>query len=139
MYEILPWIGAALLVAATASVVVRGQGGGPGSWRWFAAASVGFAVFSGYAVAREGLGFWTEHTRNAWGNQIWFDLLLAVGTSWFVVAPRARTQGMRLWGWLVLVVATGCIGLTAMVARLLWLEERSGVTQAVLEREPAME
>jgi predicted MFS family arabinose efflux permease len=33
---------------------------------------------------------------------------------------------MRLWGWLALVLATGCIGLTAMVARLLWLEEQPG-------------
>jgi hypothetical protein len=43
--------------------------------------SAAFAVFSVIAVTREGpLGFWVEHSRNLWGNQLWFDLLLAAGT-----------------------------------------------------------
>lgn len=125
MTQILPWIAAALLVAIAVTVIVGRGAGGTGSWRSFAVFSAAFFGFTVYAIAREGLGFWTEHTRNLWGNQIWFDLLLAVGTAWVWVVPRARAQCMHLWGWLVLVLATGCIGLTAMVARMLWLEEQS--------------
>ena len=38
-----------------------------------------FLGWSLYTIASEGFfAFWGEHTRNAWGNQIWFDLLIAV-------------------------------------------------------------
>ena len=61
-----------------------------------------------------------------WGNQIWFDLLLAVGIGWFLIVPQAKAQGMRLLPWGIIVLSTGCIGFTAMVARMLYLRERSG-------------
>ena len=98
----------------------------PGAWRFAAALSLGFLAFSLWAVAREGpLGFWTEHTRNLWGQQIWFDLLLAAGTAWAALLPQARAAGMRPALWLLAVVCTGSIGLLAMLARLLYLRERS--------------
>mgnify|MGYP006273661973 CR=1 FL=1 len=83
-----------------------------------------FAVFSILAVIQEGpLGFWTEHTRNLWGNQIWFDLLLAVGIAWTLLVPRARELGIRPLPWLVVVMCTGSIGLCAMLARVLYISE----------------
>lgn len=105
------------------------RGGWAGRRLWWipAALSAAFAVFSLLTVATEGpLGFWAEHTRNAWGNQIWFDLLLAAAIAWVFIAPRARAQGMHLWPWLAAVVCTGSIGLCAMAARCLFLESRSG-------------
>jgi hypothetical protein len=95
-------------------------------WLLPAALSLAFLLFSLQAIVSEGLlGFWTEHTRNLWGNQIWFDLLLAVGIGWFLVVPQAKAQGMRLLPWLVLIVCTGCIGFLAMIARMLYLKDHS--------------
>jgi hypothetical protein len=98
-----------------------------GRWVVPAGLALAFLLFSLQAVFAEGpLVFWAEHTRNVWGNQIWFDLLLGIGIGWFFLVPQARAQGMRLVPWLVLIVCTGCIGLLAMLARLLYLQERSG-------------
>ena len=95
-------------------------------WLLPAALSLAFLLFSFQAIVSEGLlGFWTEHTRNLWGNQIWLDLLLAVGIGWFLVVPQAKAQGMRLLPWLLLIVCTGCIGFLAMIARMLYLQEHS--------------
>jgi hypothetical protein len=95
------------------------------AWLIPAALSLAFLLFSLQSIYAEGpFGFWTEHTRNMWGNQIWFDLLLAVCIGWFLIVPQARAVGMNLKLWLVLIVCTGCIGFTAMVARMLFLRDR---------------
>jgi hypothetical protein len=95
-------------------------------WLFPAAASLAFLLFSLHAISAEGmLGFWTEHVRNFWGNQIWLDLLLAVGIAWYFVVPQAKALGMRPLPWLVLVACTGCIGFLAMTARLLYLRDRA--------------
>ncbi|HON80529.1 MAG TPA: hypothetical protein PK544_18705 [Spirochaetota bacterium] len=83
----------------------------------------GWSVFS--AVYGGAAGFWVEHTRNYWGVQIWFDLLLAVCIGWFFIVPKAGALNMKLVPWGVLVLATGCIGFTAMVSRMLYLEEKA--------------
>jgi hypothetical protein len=96
------------------------------SWLFPATLSFLFLLFSLQAIVSEGLlGFWVEHTRNLWGNQIWFDLLLGVGIGWYLVVPQAKALGMRLYLWLALIVCTGCIGFLAMISRLLYLQERS--------------
>lgn len=103
--------------------------GGERSRRGFimpAVLSISFLAFSLCAVILESpTGFWPEHVRNLWANQIWFDLLLAVGVAWTLMLPRARAVDMNVPAWLVFVVATGCIGLTAMLSRLLYLESKS--------------
>ena len=124
MTQILPWIAAALLVAIAVTVIVGRGAGGTGSWRSFAVFSAAFFGFTVYAIAREGLGFWTEHTRNLWGNQIWFDLLLAAGIGWFLVLPRLRAAGLAPLPWLLVILASGSIGFLALIARLLWVEAR---------------
>lgn len=96
------------------------------AWIVPAVLSAGFLALSVEAVVAEGpTGFWTEHTRNLWGNQIWCDLLLAIGTAWALLVPRARACGMRWPLWLVAILVTGSIGLLAMVARVLFLESRA--------------
>jgi ABC-type antimicrobial peptide transport system permease subunit len=95
-------------------------------WVFPAVLSLVFLAFSLCAVIIEGpLGFWTEHTRNLWGNQIWFDLLLGVGIAWFFIAPQAKSVGMNTILWFFLILSTGGIGLTAMTARLLYLQEKT--------------
>lgn len=124
LVEILPWlVGLACLGSLAWSIRATPQSR-PGAWRVPAALAVLFLAWSIGAVLIEGpLGFWPEHTRNLWGNQIWFDLLLAAGCAWFALLPRCRAAGMQPWLWLALVATTGSIGLLLMLARLLWLEE----------------
>lgn len=121
--HVLPWIAGFGLVGA---MVIMAADAVPFRWRGWAPPAVlaaAFLAFSAIAAAVEGpLGFWPEHTRNLWGNQIWFDLLLAAGCCWALILPRARRVGMQPWPWLVLILCTGSIGLLLTVARLLFLE-----------------
>jgi hypothetical protein len=98
-----------------------------GRWKVPAILSLLFLLFSLYPVWMQGpMGFLDEHTRTLWSSQIWFDLLLGVSVAWWWMAPHARALGMRLPLWMALVIATGNIGLLAMLARLWWLQEHTG-------------
>ncbi len=123
--HVLPWIAGLALAAA---ILLMARGALPAAWRgWVppAVLAAGFLGFSIVAASIEGpLGFWPEHTRNLWGNQIWFDLLLAAGCCWALLLPRMRRAGMQPWPWLVLILCTGSIGLLLTFARLLHLEGR---------------
>jgi hypothetical protein len=124
--SLLPTIAAAFFLLF--SVYILSKDGQPikNSWLFPATLSLLFLLFSLEAIVSEGLlGFWVEHTRYLWGNQIWFDLLLSVGIGWFLVVPQAKALGMRLSLWLVLIALTGSIGFLATIARLLYLRERS--------------
>ncbi|PIB90905.1 hypothetical protein [Caulobacter sp. FWC2] len=136
VYAILP-AGAALgLLLALIVMAVRPQLG-PRAWVVPAVLSAAFLIVSLDVVAKAGpLGFWNEHLRGPWGAQIWCDLLLAAGTALAMLLPRARAVGMRAPPWIVLVAATGSIGLLAMMARCLFLESRAA-SSATLEAETA--
>jgi uncharacterized membrane protein len=96
------------------------------AWIFPAGLSLLFIAWSLFAMSTEGsLGFWTEHTRNRWGNQIWFDLLLAVSVSWSLFVPRAKARQMNIYPWLIFIICTGSIGLLTAISRLLFLEERA--------------
>ena len=124
LYEILPWI-AALGFFAIGLTTVSDRQPLRGVWLAPAALSGLFGAWSVFTIAREGFAaVWTEHTRNAWGNQIWFDLLMAAGLALTLLSPRARAVGMHPARWLVLVAVSGSIGLFAMLARCLYLEAR---------------
>ncbi len=123
-----PWAAAAAFIFFAVYCLLRdGAHNTRNSWRFPAFLSLAFLLFSLHALMTEGpLGFWPEHTRNLWGNQIWFDLLLAAGIGWFLIVPQARAQCMRLPLWLVLIACTGCIGFLAMLSRLQYLQARAG-------------
>ena len=123
MIQFLPPVAGVLFIAFTACRIAAAGVSRKNTWLFPAGLSLAFFVFSLSAVVVEGpIAFWAEHTRNLWGNQIWFDLLLAVAIAWYFVVPKARAVGMSLAPWLALVVGTGSIGVLAMVARLLFLE-----------------
>lgn len=85
-----------------------------------------FTAFTLVQITREGvLMFWTNHTANLTGLQVWWDLLLATVIAFIFIAPRARAAGMHVPLWAVFVITTASIGLLAMVARLFWLERQS--------------
>lgn len=122
LYQLLPIAAVPLFIIAALRAGHRTSA----DWRTVALVAAGFAGWSIFAIAGEGLfGFWPNHTANAWGNQVWFDLLIALAIGWFLLLPRAKTAGMGTWPWLMLIVCTGSIGLLAMLARCLFLERRS--------------
>lgn len=124
--ELLPWLAGGGFAAFAITVMFRRGHTAPQAWLFPTGLAALFLVFSLGAVITEGpTGFWTEHTRNMWGNQIWFDLLLAVGIGWYLALPQMRAVGMRPLPWLVLIGCTGCIGFLAAIARLLYLRERT--------------
>ena len=125
MTTLLPVLAAVAFVAMAVIVAVTTDPTRPNVWPLPAALSAAFLVFSLCTVVTEGpVGFWVEHTRNLWGNQIWLDLLLAVGLGWTVLVPEARRLGVRPLPWLALILCTGSIGFSAMLARVLYLKGR---------------
>lgn len=127
LFQILP----ILTLAATAAFVLSRPARGsdapaPGTWRWPALLCAAFAAFTAYQVGTDGLGmFWINHTANATGNQVWFDLLLSVALAFAILVPQARRLNMALLPWAIFVLATASIGLLAMWARVLFLQERA--------------
>lgn len=125
LYATLPVI-ASVLFLLTMTLSAAGIWRRHGAWLVPAMLSAAFLAWSMHAVAVGGVfGFWSEHVRNAWSNQIWCDLLLGVALAWILLLPRARAVGMYIWPWLALVVGTGGVGLYAMMARCLFLERRA--------------
>ena len=92
-------------------------------WQVPAAICAAFFAYSLWPVLTMGpLGFWPKHVSDPWSVQIWFDLLCAIGVGWALLVPRARAAGLVPWPWLALILATGSIGLLAMLARVLYRE-----------------
>lgn len=113
------------LVAVTATKETNSVGALNTPWQLPALVSLFFLIWSIYTMVVEPMnGFWTEHTRNFWGNQIWFDLIFGLAIGWTLILPRARAVGMNTVLWFILVAATANIGLSAMLARILYLEDR---------------
>ncbi len=125
--SMLPAIAGGLFILFGVAVAAKDDRHIPKMWLLPAALSLLFLLFSIQAIMTEGLfGFWAEHTtRNLWGNQIWLDLLLALGIGWCLIVPQAQAIGMRPIPWFILIVCTGSIGCLAMMARLLYLRENA--------------
>lgn len=124
-YAILPAVAALAFLVA---LVVMSAGGAPRKGLWMVPAFLSLSLlgWTTWAVIREGwLGFWPQHDSSAWAIQIWCDLLLSGGTAVALLLPRARAVGMRVAPWVVLIACSGSIGLLAMVARCLKLEEKT--------------
>lgn len=99
---------------------------------WLAAALCGlFAGFTAVQIASEGVVmFFTNHTHNLTGLQVWWDLVMSVLIALFFILPRARKQGMNVLPWALVICATASIGLLATCARLFWLENRTEASKA---------
>jgi hypothetical protein len=83
-------------------------------------------------IGSEGvIGFYTNHTQDLTGVQVWWDLLMCALIALFFMAPRARAQGMNVTLWALFVGMTASIGLLAMAARLFWLEQQAGAATAL--------
>jgi len=87
-----------------------------------------FTIFTFIGISREGVVmFWTNHTANITGNQVWFDLVFAVSIAFYLIIPRARAVGMKVFPWAIAIGMTASIALLPMLARLLWLERNKSV------------
>lgn len=101
----------------------------PGTGNWAIAALLA-AAFLGYSLLPSMIegptGFVANHTADLWGVQVWYDLVFALCSAVFLAAPRARRVGMAVGPWLIPVLLLGSIGLFMLLARLFWLEQKSG-------------
>jgi len=126
MLQLLPLLAYAGCAAMVIIVAVGANSNGKKIWLLPTLLALVFAVFTTYQVSQEGLvQFWINHTTNLTGNQVWFDLVMAIGIGFYLLAPRARSVGMSLLPWGIAVIATACIALLPMLARVLWLESKS--------------
>lgn len=122
--------GGGLVCAVVAILVAALRPGAPGAPLLAGALSAGLAAFTAVTIATEGVfPVILNHTSNLWGVQVWWDLLFSLGIATFLVLPRARAAGMRIWPWIALILATASIGLLAMCARLFWLERQAGAAK----------
>ena len=79
METLYPFLVPTAFVILVVSAVIAGRINTP-NWRVAAATSAAFLAFTLFTIAKEGpVGFWDNHSRNAWGNQVWFDLLIGIG------------------------------------------------------------
>lgn len=124
--EILLLASTIAFVTATIAMIYRDSRYTGGKWQISAAVGVIFLAFSLFVVAEEGLlGFWPVHTFDFWGSQVWIDLLISLSIIWFLILPRAKQYKMNTGAWLLLVCCSGSIGMLAMLARLIYLENQT--------------
>ena len=122
-----------LLIIFLVYQALGSEKGRKGVWVFPAILSFLFFLYSMQTILTEGaLGFWTQHTSSLWGTQIWVDLLIAIGIGWFFVAPKAKALGMKTMPWVFIILATGCIGFLAMVARVFYLEDKKSLQKAAI-------
>ena len=123
----------ALLVLYMLYISFGSEEGRKGIWVLPAGLSILFAIYSIQTMVTEGgLGFWAQHTSSLWGTQIWVDLLIAIGIGWYFVVPKAKKLGMRTGPWVLIILASGCIGFLMMLARVFYLQEKRSAHQAVV-------
>ena len=123
--KILPVIAYLGIIAINLMIALGIQTSPRMKWMLPAIAGVALLVFTLVTLAQEGLvQFWLNHATTFSGNQVWFDLVIAVTICFYLIAPRARAVGMPLLPWAIAVVTTACIALLPMLARLIWLEQR---------------
>ncbi len=129
-----------LVYAASLSVGVYVLAAKPAKGNAIAAAIV-CALFFGYTAVQiwsEGIiMFFTNHSANMTGLQVWWDLVMSVLIAFFFILPRARAAGMNVIPWAMVVATTASIGLLAMCARLFWLENEAANAQPQSPTAPA--
>ncbi|WP_299193283.1 hypothetical protein [uncultured Erythrobacter sp.] len=129
---------AGLIAGGIALVSILVNKSGRGNALLAASLSAGFGAFTAVQIWQEGAEmFWTNHTQNLTGTQVWWDLIICAMVALFFAAPRARKQGMNVPLWALFVGCTASIGLLAMVARLFWLENAEAAAGAKPTAKPA--
>ncbi|QFT78294.1 hypothetical protein [Erythrobacter sp. THAF29] len=117
---------AVLVVGALAIVYILAAKPTSGNATLAAMLAGGFGAYTAIQIAQEGvMMFWTNHTVNLTGIQVWWDLVMCVIVALFFIAPRARKVGMNVPLWALFAACTASIGLLAMCARLFWLENHA--------------
>ena len=129
---LVPAVAAVIVLVVGITAAIKPQRISPGVLWWVPALlSAAFFVGSLRAIATGGsLGFWAEHIRNDWNNQIFLDLLLSASCAYFLLLTRARAVSMHLLAWFMVIATTGSIGLLAMIARVLFLERSATIKTA---------
>lgn len=97
----------------------------------FAAAFVAFTAYTLSVMAGHGVfGFIELAWREAWGGQLFVDLLvmLVLFSVWLVGDCRARQRAA--WPWIVLTMTMGSMGVLAYLVHRAWTA-RSATTTAV--------
>jgi len=121
----------AWLVLATARGFDMGREPGPHDWWLPALGSVALLLWTVHCLIDAGLlAILPVITSSAWSNQVWFDLLLAICAALAFLIPEARRLNMYVWLWLIIVAASGSIGLLAMMARVCYLRASAGSASA---------
>jgi len=122
---------AGLIAGVIALVSILVNKSGAGNALIAASLSAGFAAFTAVQIWQDGvMMFWTNHSQNLTGTQVWWDLIICAMVALFFAAPRARKVGMNVPLWALFVGCTASIGLLAMIARLFWLENAQDATAA---------
>lgn len=125
LLTLLPILALVPVLVVTLTALIRGKSVFKHAWIIAAVFCVAFTGWSLAAVVAEGpVGFWPVHTQTLWGNQVWFDLLMALTMGWVLILPRARRMGMNSPLWLLFILCSGSIGFSAMLARMLFLEQK---------------
>lgn len=95
------------------------------AWLLPVAVVVPFTALTTVTILEEGVfGFWPLVVESRWGLQVWYDLLMSLTAAFFLLQNRARAAGMKSEVWVLVVIATGSIGLFLMLARTVYLERR---------------
>lgn len=126
------------IAAVLAFITVVAQQRVTGNALLAAVLSAAFGGFTAVQLWQEGpVMFWTNHSANLTGVQVWWDLVSAVMIGLFLIIPRARAAGMNVLPWAIFVICTASIGLLAMAARLFWLESQTKTAAAEPAPTPA--
>jgi len=129
LLTLLPLLAFIPVVIFVLGALSKGGAVSKNTWIFPALFCAAFTAWSMAAIMREGpTGFWPVHTQSLWGNQVWFDLLMALTMAWFLIVPRSKHLGMKLPIWLAFILCSGSIGFSAMLARTLFLEQASKST-----------
>lgn len=98
-----------------------------------------FAGYTAVQIASEGVvQFFTNHSQDMTGIQVWWDLVMCLIIAFFFILPRAQKQEMNVVPWALFVFCTASIGLLAMCARLFWLEHEAQAAQTAPDSVPAV-
>ncbi len=125
LVQIIPIIALLSVIALALAITFSDIAKSSGFWVFWAVYAIVYGLFTVWAIAEDGLlMFYTNHSQNLVGNQVWIDLVFAVAIGWLLILPEARTRGMNIPFWLVFVISTATIGFGAMIARLLYLRTK---------------